>query len=32
MEVGAFSNSLAVKDIEGSKAFYGKLDLPEEIA
>jgi catechol 2,3-dioxygenase-like lactoylglutathione lyase family enzyme len=25
MELGAFSNSLAVKDIEASKAFYEKL-------
>jgi catechol 2,3-dioxygenase-like lactoylglutathione lyase family enzyme len=32
MELGAFSVSLAVKDIEASKAFYGKFGLPKEIA
>ena len=29
MELGAFSVSLAVKDIEASKAFYEKLDFKE---
>jgi hypothetical protein len=32
MELGALSIRLAVKDIEAPKAFYGKFDIPEEIA
>ena len=32
MELGVFSVSLAVKDSKASKAFYGKFDLPKEIA
>jgi len=28
MELGAFSVSLAVKDIEASKSFYEKLGFP----
>ena len=30
MELGAFSISLTVKDIQASKAFYEKLGFPNE--
>jgi hypothetical protein len=32
MDLGAFSVSLAVKDIEASKLFYGKLGFPGLVA